>query len=167
MSTPVVPAGSGAWPRAVRLLLDAIATVLMRAYWLGRCRAAGHASSTVRAMAERDDALWRLALAERMLAVQCRRIAAMNPYRRPEVLPEDMARRMQLRLDLFKAWYNARRPHQALGGWTPVQAWSESGPPTAVAIRARDPQPEITILRHRYRGDSRLPDLEIRIDWAA
>ena len=77
-----------------------------------------------------------------------------------------MARRMQLRLDVFKDWYNTRRPHQALGGWTPEQAWTESGPPTAIAIHAHDPQPEIRILRHRYRGDPQLPDLELEIEWA-
>ncbi len=421
MSTPVQPAGSGSWSLTVRLLIDAIATIFMRAYWLARCRAAGHASRTVRLLAERDDALWRLALAERMLAVQCRRIAAMNPHRRPEVLPEDrfevlqimrlqgwrlqrtadcfvihlntlcawqrrfrqdndpggffgpapvnrlndsvrwlvheirrmcphlavgtrtiarmivqaglqisrstvqriireepprkkarraaapggtatipyhilaprqanrtwhldltvvsvlwcriymaalvdgfsrkllalrvfagtptcktmaalvrqtvathgrprflvtdhgcqfrvrfrravrwlgidpvrgkvrswtfngkverlfrtlklwwrlslfgwaagkagIARRMQVRLDVFRDWYNTRRAHHALGGWTPEQVWTESGPPAAVAIRVRDPQPEIRILRHRYRGDPHLPDLEIEVDWAA
>jgi transposase InsO family protein len=77
-----------------------------------------------------------------------------------------MARRMQLRLEVFQDWFNNRRVHQALGGWTPKQVWTESGPPTAVAIRTRDPQPEIRILRHRYRGDPHLPDLEIEIDWS-
>ena len=415
------PIDAGRWPRALRLLVEAIATAFMRGYWLSRCRAAAHASGIVRLMAERDDALWRSALAERMLAVQCRRIAGMNPLRRPEVLPEDrfevlqlirlqgwsvreaarrfvlhkntvsawqrlfrtgadvggffgpapfnrlndavrwlvqdlrrmcphlavgtrtiarlilqaglqisrssvqrilrekppgkrdrravppggtdtipyhillprtinrtwhldltvvtvlwfrfhiaalidgfsrklltlhvfartptwnmmaalvrqtvethgkprflvtdrgcqfrgrfhgyvetilgishvrgkvrswtfngkverffrtlklwwrlslfgwalnkagIAVRMQARLDGFQDWYNTRRVHQALGGSTPEQAWTESGPPVAVTLRARDPQPEIRILRHRYRGDPHLPDLEIEIDWS-
>ncbi len=77
-----------------------------------------------------------------------------------------MARRMQLRLDVFQDWYNIRRVHQALGGLTPDQVWTESGPPTAVAIRANDPQPEIHIRRHRYRDDPHLPDLELEIEWA-
>ena len=41
----------GTWPRRLRLALDAIATAFMQAYWLARCRAAGHASKIVRLMA--------------------------------------------------------------------------------------------------------------------
>ena len=79
---------------------------------------------------------------------------------------ERIAARMQTRLDVFRDWYNARRGHHALDGWTPEQAWSESGPPTAIAIRAHEPQPVLSIRRHRYRGDAHLPDLEIDIDWS-
>jgi transposase InsO family protein len=77
-----------------------------------------------------------------------------------------MARKMQVRLDIFQDWFNTRRVHQALGGLTPEQVWTESSPPTAVAIRAGDPQPDINILRHRHRGDPHLPDLELEIEWA-
>jgi len=37
---------------------------------------------------------------------------------------------------------------------------------TAIAIRARDPQPEIRILRHRYQDDPHLPELELEFAWA-
>ncbi|HOX08784.1 MAG TPA: hypothetical protein PK280_20480, partial [Planctomycetota bacterium] len=104
------PIDAGRWPRALRLLVEAIATAFMRGYWLSRCRAAAHASGIVRLMAERDDALWRSALAERMLAVQCRRIAGMNPLRRPEVLPEDRFEVLQLiRLQGWSVREAARR----------------------------------------------------------
>jgi len=57
------------------------------------------------------------------------------------------------------------RPSQALGGRTPDQAWRGEDPPEARIIRARDAQPGIRIVRHRYGDDPRLPMLEIEIDW--
>jgi hypothetical protein len=32
---------------------------------------------------------------------------------------------MEVLLDRFSAFYNVRRPHQALGGLTPSEAWDE------------------------------------------
>ena len=74
-----------------------------------------------------------------------------------------VARRMQRQLDCFRDWYNARRPHQSLGARTPDQEWTGDGIPTAIAIRAREPQPIIHVARRGH--DLRLPDLDIRIEW--
>ncbi|HOX04954.1 MAG TPA: hypothetical protein PK280_01020, partial [Planctomycetota bacterium] len=110
MQPTVIPIDAGRWPRALRLLVEAIATAFMRGYWLSRCRAADHASALVRLVAERDDALWRSAMAERMLAVQLRRIAAMNPLRRPEILPADRFEVLQIiRLQGWSVREAARR----------------------------------------------------------
>jgi putative transposase len=35
----------------------------------------------------------------------------------------------ELRLAEFTYWYNAARPHQHLGGQTPLEVWQEQGPP--------------------------------------
>jgi len=67
-----------------------------------------------------------------------------------------MARKIQLRLDVFRQWHNAYRPSQA---------WRGEDPPPARAIRARDAQPGIRIVRHRYGDDPRLPMLENELDW--
>ena len=72
---------------------------------------------------------------------------------------------IQRRLDWFRAWYNAARVHQALGGQTPEQVWSGVGMPEAKPIRAHDPQPSITVLRRHYRGDLHLPVLDIRVEY--
>ena len=63
----------GTWPRRVRLALEAIVTVMTNAYMMARSRAAGSPSKIVRLMAERDDALWRAAIAERKCEILRRR----------------------------------------------------------------------------------------------
>jgi hypothetical protein len=40
-------------------------------------------------MAERDEALWRAAVAERQLEILRRRLLNMDPQKRPEYLPGD------------------------------------------------------------------------------
>ena len=97
----------GAWPRSVRLALEAIVTVMTNAYMMARSRAAGSPSKTVRLMAEIDDLKWRNALLERELAAQRCRLAPMDPARRPQFLPEN---RVQLLL-LIRLW-----------GWSVKQA---------------------------------------------
>jgi len=72
---------------------------------------------------------------------------------------------MQRKLDVYRGWYNERRPHQALGGRTPDQEWTGDGLPTAIAIRAREPQPVISVGR-RPGSDPRLPDLDINVGWS-
>ena len=79
----------GTWPRKLRLGLEAVVTVMTNAYVMARSRAAGSPWKTVRLMAERDDALWRAALAERQLEILRRRLLNMNPHARPEYLPGD------------------------------------------------------------------------------
>jgi transposase len=79
----------GTWPRKARLALEAIVTVMTNAYMMARSRAAGSPSKTVALMAERDDAFWRAALAERKLEILRRRLLNMNPHARPEYLPGD------------------------------------------------------------------------------
>ncbi len=79
----------GTWPRRLRLALEATVTVMTNAYMMARSRAAGSPSKTVSLMAERDDALWRAALAERQLDIFRRRLLNMNPHARPDYLAGD------------------------------------------------------------------------------
>ena len=79
----VKPEDCATWPRWLRHLLDTIACVFMQAYQLTRVRAAGSPSNAIRLMAERDEALWRIALLERELAIFRRRIGALDTRKRP------------------------------------------------------------------------------------
>jgi transposase InsO family protein len=77
-------------------------------------------------------------------------------------------RGIQRRLDDFGAWYNESRPHSALQGRAPQEAWQGYVLPRPVPIRARDQrQPQIEVRRTHYRGDPRLPVLEISMRLAA
>lgn len=71
---------------------------------------------------------------------------------------------IQKKLDTFRVWYNTERPMWTLGGRTPGETWAGKSPPEAVPFRATDPgEPVFQILRHRYRGDPRLPVIEVRV----
>ena len=75
---------------------------------------------------------------------------------------------IQHRLDDFRAWFNEYRSHSALHGLTPQEAWEGHCLPKPVPIRARDQlQPQIEIRRKHYRGDPRLPIIEISVRLAA
>ena len=75
---------------------------------------------------------------------------------------------IQRRLEDFGAWFNERRPHSALHGRTPREAWEGRVLPEPVSIRARDQlQPQIDICRGHYHGDPRLPVIEISVRLAA
>jgi len=77
-------------------------------------------------------------------------------------------RGIQRRLDDFKAWFNESRPHSALQGRTPQEAWEGRVLPEPVSIRARDQlQPQIEVRRRHYRGDPRLPVLDVSARLAA
>ncbi len=71
---------------------------------------------------------------------------------------------IQKKLDVFRGWYNAERPMFILSGRTPEEVWTAKSPPEAAAFRASDPhQPVFRVARRRYRGDPRLPVLDIQI----
>ena len=77
-------------------------------------------------------------------------------------------RGIQRRLDDFGAWFNEHRPHSALHGRTPQEAWEGCVLPEPIPIRARDHlQPRIGIRRRHYHGDPRLPVIEISVQLAA
>ena len=77
-------------------------------------------------------------------------------------------REIQRRLDDFGVWFNEHRPHSALHGLTPQEAWQGHVPPKPVPIRARDQlQPQIEICRRHYHGDPRLPVVDISVRLAA
>jgi transposase InsO family protein len=77
-------------------------------------------------------------------------------------------RSIQRRVDDFEAWFNEHRPHGALGGLTPEEAWDGHVLPKPVSIRGRDQlQPRIEIRRRHYHGDPRLPVIEISVQLAA
>jgi len=51
-----------------------------------------------------------------------------------------------------------------LGGRTPEEAWTGKEPPETLPVRANDPlQPLFRVARHPFRGDPRLPVMEIEI----
>jgi len=75
---------------------------------------------------------------------------------------------IQRRLDDFGTWLNEHRPHSALHGRTPREAWEGYVLPEPVSIRARDRLgPQIEIRRRHYHGDPRLPVIEISVRLAA
>ena len=77
-------------------------------------------------------------------------------------------RGIQRRLDDFGAWFNEHRPHSALHGRTPQEAWEGRVLPEPVPIRARKHlQPEIGIHCRYCHGDPRLPVIEISVGLAA
>ncbi len=78
------------------------------------------------------------------------------------------AKCIQRRLEDLSVWYNEHRPHSALHGLTPQEAWEGSILPKPIPIRARDQRhPQIEIRRRHYRGDPRLPIIDIAIKLAA
>jgi hypothetical protein len=77
-------------------------------------------------------------------------------------------RGIQRRIDEFGDWLNEHRPHSALHGLTPQDAWEGRCLPKPIPIRARDRlQPQIEVRRRHYRGDPRLPVIEISVRLAA
>jgi transposase InsO family protein len=71
---------------------------------------------------------------------------------------------IQRKLDAFMEWYNAERSMWILDGRTPEEAWSGKNLPEAIPIRANDPaHPLFRVTRRRYRGDPRLPVIDIRV----
>lgn len=77
-------------------------------------------------------------------------------------LPALTIRRLQGQLDIFRGWYNEQRVHAALNGGTHAEAWRGETIPPPVTFRACDHlEPEITISRRSWRGDPRLPILDL------
>jgi len=84
------------------------------------------------------------------------------------VLTGQTQRGIQRRLDQFGAWFNKHRMHSALHGRTPQEAWEGRVLPEPIPIRARDQlQPQIDVCRRHYRGDPRLPVIEISVKLVA
>jgi len=77
-------------------------------------------------------------------------------------------RRLQRRLDNYRHWYNHHRPHSALHGITPDEAWHGTGLSEPFSFRRRDHvKPRIGIRRLKCRGDPRLPVIQITVQRAA
>jgi putative transposase len=69
------------------------------------------------------------------------------------VLVAVCGRAMQRRLDSYRFWYNAHRPHSALGGRTPEEAWMGQRLAEAIPLRALDAAKAwIEVRRGRCRG---------------
>ncbi|MFH1023461.1 MAG: DDE-type integrase/transposase/recombinase, partial [Planctomycetota bacterium] len=80
------------------------------------------------------------------------------------ILPLLNKRSFQVRLDTYRDWYNTQRPQAGLGGRTPEEVWNGVLLSDPTPIRERDlVKPAITVTRHRFRGDPRLPVLDITI----
>ena len=69
------------------------------------------------------------------------------------------------RMDGYREWYNCHRPHICYGpGRTPEEVWVGFDIPKPVAIRCRDPdKPVILVRRVNHRGDPGLPVIKILI----
>ncbi len=77
-------------------------------------------------------------------------------------------RNIQRQLDAYQHGYNHRRPHAALDGRTPEEAWQGCELPKPVSFRACDNRsPRICIRRIHCRGDPHLPVVEIALRKAA
>jgi transposase InsO family protein len=75
---------------------------------------------------------------------------------------------IQRRLDDFGAWFNEYRPHSALQGRTPREAWEGRILPAPIPIREWDQlDPQIEIRRRHHRGDRRLPVIDLSVRLAA
>ncbi len=75
---------------------------------------------------------------------------------------------IQRRLDVFASWYNTCRTHSALDSRTPEEAHCGKALPNPIAYRTRDgPKIYIGIRRRHFRGDPRLPVVEITVRKAA
>ena len=84
------------------------------------------------------------------------------------VLTGGKVRSIQRRLDIFIHWYNTFRPQSALGFSTPEEAFAGRTPGEPIQIRARDgPNLQIDIARRQFRGEPRLPIIEITVRRAA
>ena len=75
---------------------------------------------------------------------------------------------IQRRLDNYRHWYNHHRPHSALVGLTPDEAWQGASLTEPIPIRSRDAiKPRIDIRRLKCRGDPLLPVIQITVQRAA
>ena len=75
---------------------------------------------------------------------------------------------LQRRLDDFQSWYNEHRPHSALQGRTPAEAWQGECLPAPIPIRAHDAVcTHIQVRRYHCRGDPLLPVIQIILRRAA
>lgn len=74
-------------------------------------------------------------------------------------------RSIQKRLNAYRAWHNAHRPHAALELQTPNEAeWSRKVPEPTVIRQRGDVEPTIQVTRQSVRGDPRLFYLNINVE---
>ena len=75
---------------------------------------------------------------------------------------------IQYRLDNYRHWYNHHRPHSAIDGLTPDEAWNATELSEPIPIRCRNPvKPGIRVRRINCRGDPYLPVIQITLSKAA
>jgi len=71
---------------------------------------------------------------------------------------------IQLKLDIFRAWYNTKRPMCLHGGRTAEQVWSDIPLPPARPMRENDPlKPAVSVSRAHFHGNCHLPTPNIQI----
>jgi transposase InsO family protein len=86
-------------------------------------------------------------------------------WQRPALWPTT-SRGIQQRLNQYQAWYNTQRPHQALKGQTPEDAWQTVLPAEPIPIRADvcpTHTPHIRVQRNRFGSDANLPVIKITV----
>ena len=68
----------------------------------------------------------------------------------------------------YRHWYNHHRPHSAIDGLTPDEAWNATELSEPIPIRCRNPvKPGIRVRRINCRGDPYLPVIQITLSKAA
>jgi hypothetical protein len=83
---------------------------------------------------------------------------------RHAILPISI-RPLQRRFDQFLSWYNEHRPHAALDGRTPNEAWDGVELPVPIPIRQAELcEVDVDVTRHSYRGYPYLPIVSIYIE---
>ena len=88
----------------------------------------------------------------------------LRVWLRVAVLPLGIAA-LQRRLDHYRTWYNEYRPHAALDGRTPEEAWQGIDLPELIPIRAADPDEiAMRVQRRSFRGDPALPMITILVN---
>ena len=70
---------------------------------------------------------------------------------------------IQRKLDVYRAWFNGKRPVWILRGRTPDEVYAGKDLPEAEHCRVGDPMiTNVSVKRNHFGGDHHLPNLEIR-----
>ena len=89
----------------------------------------------------------------------------LHLWQRPALWPTT-SRGLQQRLNQYQACYNTVRPHQALNGSTPDEAWHCVQHAEPIPIRSVDcpsRTPHIRVQRNRFGSDANLPVIKITV----
>jgi transposase InsO family protein len=87
----------------------------------------------------------------------------LKGWRRLRLLVPNMAA-LQMRLDIFREYFNTVRPKWGLKGRTPEQVWTGQALPTPKTYLQRNGvQVGFKVTRHNFKGDCALPVIKIQV----